>query len=249
MFLAPNPSPLTLDGTRTYVVGRGEAAVIDPGPADDRHLRTLARELADATSIVLLLTHGHPDHAAAAHALAGRLASPVLRLADGSLVDGQSIPTDAGELVAVSTPGHTPDHAAFHWPAAEAVFCGDLMLGGLDSALVAPPEGDLGAYLESLERVRTLRPRVLLPSHGPPFTDPPAALDRYRRHRQERLAQVLAALADRVAPEEELVGRVYGAELEPRLWPAARAALRAYLHHLESQGRVRRSGDGWVVRP
>src|SRR5690606_12451792 len=100
--------------------------------------------------------HAHADHAAGGAALAERLGAPLRGLAAGTLADGDRLETDAGALFAVATPGHTPDHVAFHWPAAGAVFVGDLMTGGLDTALVAAPEGDLGAYLASLERVRAL---------------------------------------------------------------------------------------------
>ena len=95
--------------------------------------------------------------------------------------------TDAGELIAIATPGHTADHVAFHWPDARAVFVGDLMLGGMDTALIAPPEGDLVAYLDSLERVRALRADVHIPAHGDPFEDADAAIDRYVAHRRARL--------------------------------------------------------------
>src|SRR5690606_5036745 len=127
----------------------------------------------------------------------------------GTLADGDRLETDAGVLEVVATPGHTPDHVAFHWARGGAVFVGDLMLGGLETALVAAPEGDLGAYLASLERVRALGARVLYPAHGPPFADPAAALDAYARHREARLQQVLAALQRGAAGVGEIVDAVY----------------------------------------
>ncbi|HEX7050920.1 MAG TPA: MBL fold metallo-hydrolase [Longimicrobiales bacterium] len=271
---------MTLDGTRTYLVGERRLAVIDPGPALAAHLDAVVAAVVGAPAgggsadgpppdaapdvvlptrpsgrrgerddiiVEILVTHDHPDHAAGAAALAERLGAPVRAAAAGTLADGDRIATDAGELVAVATPGHTTDHIAFHWPAAAAVFCGDLLMGGQETALVAPPEGDLGAYLASLERVRALAPRVIHPAHGPSFTDPPAALDAYVRHRHERERQVLAALEAGATSVADIVAAVYGPALDPALRGAAGGAVRAYLEHLTREGRVRRVGEGWGV--
>ncbi len=246
--LAPNASPLTLDGTRTWLVGRRRVAVLDPGPELPAHLAAIADAVAahaGARAVAILLTHDHPDHAPGARPLAERLGVPILSLEAGTLRAGERVETDAGALVAIPTPGHAPDHVAFHWPEADAVFCGDLMLGGQATALVAPPEGDLTEYLASLERLRALWPRILYPTHGEPFTDPPAALDAYVRHREERLAQVLAALAPGEASADTILTRVYGAALDPRLRAAATGATLAYLAHLQHLGRVVRAGERW----
>ena len=245
--LAPNPSPLTLDGTRTHIVGRARPAVIDPGPDDPIHLDELVAALGDGEPVAILVTHAHPDHLAGAGPLAERLDVPVRRLGNGSLRDGDIVETDAGELVALATPGHTTDHAAFHWPARDAVFCGDLMMGGHDTALVAPPEGRLGPYLTSLDRIRLLDPRVIHPAHGPDFEDPEQALGRYVRHRRERLEQVLRAVRGGGRDYETLRIAVYGDALDPALERAATAALKAYLEHLQGLGRVRRIGRGWAA--
>lgn len=236
--LAPNPSPLTLDGTRTWLVGRSRVAVIDPGPDDTHHRARILDEIGDGAVAAILLTHTHPDHAAGAAALARAAGAPIRSQTGGTLADGDRIATDAGELVALATPGHTPDHFAFHWPAERAVFCGDLMMGGLDTALVAAPEGDLGAYLASLERIRALAPQVIHPAHGPSFDEPLAAIDAYVAHRAAREAQVLHALEAGARDPDEVVDRVYGAALEPALRPAARAAVVAYLEHLRGAGRL-----------
>jgi glyoxylase-like metal-dependent hydrolase (beta-lactamase superfamily II) len=236
--LAPNASPMTLDGTVTYVVGRREAVVIDPGSAARPHLAAIGAAVADAEAVRILLTHDHPDHSAGAPQLAARLGASVLSMRGGSLRDGQQIRTDHGTLTVVATPGHTPDHVAFHWPAAAAIFCGDLMMGGMDTSVVAAPEGDVGAYLESLERLRTLRARIIYPSHGPAFTDPDAALDRYAAHRAERERQVLAAIAAGARDASEIVAHVYGDELKPELRSVALAAVGAYLEHLRATGRL-----------
>jgi glyoxylase-like metal-dependent hydrolase (beta-lactamase superfamily II) len=242
--LAPNPSPMTLEGTQTYIVGRERCAIIDPGPDSAEHLDAVAQAVSGGVSVSILLTHAHPDHDAGAPALAARLKAPILS-AERGLRDGDVIPTDAGDLIALHTPGHTADHMSFWWPVEAAIFCGDLMMGGLDTALVAPPEGDLSAYLESLERLKGLGARVIYPAHGPPITDPLDALDRYLRHRQDREAQVLDGLRDQSVSAEQLTDQVYGPELEPGLRPYARAAIDAYLAHLEKMGRVRRGRMGW----
>ncbi|HUH12179.1 MAG TPA: MBL fold metallo-hydrolase [Longimicrobiales bacterium] len=241
---ADNASPLTLDGTRTYLVGEREVAVIDPGPAHADHLRTLTAALRGAAAVRVLLTHGHPDHAAGAAPLAARLGATVHGLADGTLAPGETVPTDAGVLVVHAAPGHTPDHAVFHWPERAAVFCGDLLTGGMDTALVAPPEGDLGDYLRSLERVDGLAAGVLLPAHGPPFHDPAATLERYTAHRRERERQVLAALGAGARTVAGVVERVYPG-LQEGLRRAAEGAVLAYLEHLAADGRVRRVGAEW----
>jgi glyoxylase-like metal-dependent hydrolase (beta-lactamase superfamily II) len=252
--LAPNPSPMTLDGTRTFVVGRERAAVIDPGPDDPAHLDAIVRALDGRAPAVILLTHAHPDHAAAAGLLSARTGAPV-RMGRGALVpfpdlitewleEDEQIATDAGVLHAVRTPGHAPEHLCFLWtggPARHdrALFAGDMFMGGADTTLVAPPEGDLTQYLDSLDRLRALRPSILHPAHGPPIADAEAAIERYRAHRAERIAQVVRALrSEGSARPAELVDGVYGAALHPALRGAAEGSLHAILAHLAATGRV-----------
>jgi glyoxylase-like metal-dependent hydrolase (beta-lactamase superfamily II) len=245
--LAPNASAMTLTGTICYIVGRQRAAIIDTGPADPRHIDALADQVAGADSVTILLTHDHPDHGAGAEELGRRIGTTALSLGASRtadrLHDGQTVDTDAGTLVTIATPGHCPDHAAFHWPAQDAIFCGDLMMGGLDTAVVAAPEGNLRLYLESLERLRTLRPRVIYPAHGPPFTEPDRAIDRYLDHRRHRTDQVRTALRDGYRSTTAITNRVYGNELDPRLRSFAEAAVEAYLEYLRETGRLATGPD------
>ncbi|HEU4884479.1 MAG TPA: MBL fold metallo-hydrolase [Longimicrobium sp.] len=255
--LAPNPSPMTLDGTRTFIVGRERPAVIDPGPDHPAHLDAIAAALDGRTPIAILLTHSHTDHSASAGLLFARTGAPV-RMARGALVplqevvtewieDGERIETDAGVLTAVATPGHAPEHVCFLWtdgPAehGRALIAGDMFMGGGDTTLVAPPEGSLTDYLASLDRLEALQPGAIHPAHGPTIADGMEAIRRYRAHRAERIEQVVRALRHGPAAPGELIDRVYGAELHPGLRGAAEGSLRAILAHLADTGRVRASG-------
>lgn len=255
--LAPNPSPMTLDGTRTYLIGTERPAIIDPGPADPRHLRATLQALGGAIPVAILLTHTHADHAAGAAVLARRTGAPVqaapgaLSLPDGlewkPLGEGGVVDTDAGPLLTFATPGHTPDGLSWLWRAegADALFVGDLMMGEGDTTLVAPPDGDLCDYLRSLERVRELAPAAIFPAHGPPLRDPAAAVERFRRHRLERIDAAWEALRRAgAARPAELLGAVYGDAVPPALRGAAEASLRAVLEYLVAAGRAERLPDG-----
>ncbi len=208
---------------------------------------TGALELAERTGAALL--GGHAGRSGGARAGNEKADSPRRALHDrkgaaaraaggGLLADGVSIDTDEGDLVVLRTPGHSPDHIALHWPEASAIFCGDLMMGGLDTAVVAAPDGDIGDYIRSLERLRELRPRVIYPAHGPAFTDPDTAVGRYLRHREGRLAQVAAALEAGDEHVESITDRIYGPDLDPALRPFAEAAVEAYVAHLRASGRA-----------
>lgn len=238
---------MTLDGTRTYVVGQARVVVIDPGSSDPGHLDAVADTVGDGVVSAVVVTHAHPDHQDGADELAERFGCVVRMQKRGTLGDGDSLPTDAGPLEAVATPGHTADHVALHWPDERSLFCGDLMMGGHDTALVAPPEGRLGPYLASLRRVRELEPAVIYPAHGPPFRNPEQAIERYVRHREIRLEQVRRALTGGIRSTDALLDAVYGDSLHPELRYVAAAALKAYLQHLQGLGQIRRVGREWEM--
>jgi glyoxylase-like metal-dependent hydrolase (beta-lactamase superfamily II) len=250
--LAPNPSVMTLDGTRTYIIGEREPVVIDPGPDIAAHVAAIVQTLDGAVPSAILLTHSHADHGGGAAALSRATGAPV-RMAPGApagspagleierfLEPGELLATDAGVLRIVPTPGHTPEHVAIHWTLdgeerGGAVFVGDLMMGEGDTALVAPPEGNLLAYLNSLTTVESLAPERVYPAHGPPIDDPGEAVNRYRRHRETRIDQVRAALEESAGPVNpgDLVRRIYGDGLDPRLRRAAAGSIQAIIHYLE----------------
>jgi glyoxylase-like metal-dependent hydrolase (beta-lactamase superfamily II) len=243
--LAPNPGIMTLDGTNTWVLaepGARRAVVIDPGPLLDAHLRhveAVATE-ADWEICLVLLTHGHADHAEGAAAFAGRVKAPVraldpaLRLGAEGLIDGDVVEVDGLELRVVATPGHTSDSLSFVLPAEAAVLTGDTVLGR-GTSVVAYPDGRLVDYLASLQRLLALAEAAevstVLPGHGPVLGDAQPVLDYYLAHRRERLDAVAAALraGDRTAAE--VVQRVY-ADVDPVLWPAAELSVRAQLDYL-----------------
>ncbi len=216
--------------------------VLDPGPDDPEHLRALARAVEGAREVRIAVTHGHADHAGGAPALATMLGAPLFGPAGAAdsvvpLPDGGTLETDHGALVAVETPGHAPEHLAFHWPDASAVFVGDLLLGEGDTTWVGEYPGCVADYLRSLDRLEALGPEVLYPTHGPPIEDPPAALGRYRGHRTERIHEVREVLADDPSADAaEVVRRVYGGRVPPGLEGAARRSAEVLLHHVRSEG-------------
>jgi glyoxylase-like metal-dependent hydrolase (beta-lactamase superfamily II) len=248
--LAPNPSPMTLDGTNTWILaepGAEAVVVVDPGPEDDAHLRRVAAAAADQGRRValVLLTHGHADHAAGAErfaALAGsahrpvpvRALDPRQRLGEEGLGEGDVVAVDGLEVRVLETPGHSDDSLSFWLAADGAVLTGDTILGYGTTVV----EGRLGDYLASLDRLRAFAEETgaatILPGHGPKLDDPIAALDHYIRHRRERLAQVAAAVAAGDRTAGQVVERVY-ADVDRTLWPAAEWSVQAQLDYLRER--------------
>lgn len=238
--VAPNPGPYTGPGTNTWLLDAGPvAAVIDPGPDDDSHLAAINHLLAGATVGVVLVTHGHPDHLPLAERLARPHNASVRRFPD--LGDGDIVRVGNLNLTALYTPGHSADHLCFLIAEDRAVFTGDLILGQ-GSSMVTYPEGDVAAYLKSLDRLAKLQPRILFPGHWDPITDAMGKIAEYRHHRLEREQQVLAEVRRSGGTAPELTRRVYG-ELDDKLMVAAEMTLRAHLHKLVDDGAVRVRGE------
>jgi len=245
--LAPNPGPMTLDGTNTWVLsapGSARALVVDPGPDDEAHLDTVlaAVDARGARLAGVLLTHGHLDHSEGARRLAERAGvgvralDPAHRLGAEGLGDGDIVELDGLRLDVLATPGHTRDSLCFLLRAQGAVLTGDTVLGR-GTTVVAYPDGRLAPYLESLDLLEQLAEALelsaVLPGHGPVLADPAGVLRYYQAHRQERLAQVRAALAAGASSPQEVVERVY-ADVDRSVWPAALLSVRAQLQYLES---------------
>jgi glyoxylase-like metal-dependent hydrolase (beta-lactamase superfamily II) len=217
---AGNPSPLTLDGTNTYVVG---GWVVDPGPAHTEHLEAVRAAAGDRIEGVVL-THSHADHSEGA----SELGAPVTLPADGE---------EVGPFRSVATPGHSADSVCLLM--GRACFTGDTVLGA-GSVFIAPGEGSLSAYLDSLRRLRELDLDVLCPGHGPYVRDPAAKLDEYLSHRLERERRLIAALDSGLRGRDELLDAVWS-DAPAELRPAAALTLAAHLEKLVEEGRI--SGD------
>ncbi|GIH25981.1 MBL fold metallo-hydrolase [Acrocarpospora phusangensis] len=240
--LAPNASPMTLDGTNTWVLGQGESVlVVDPGPDDDAHLRRVVERLGDRRVATILLTHGHPDHSAGAATFSHLVNAPVraldpkFRLGEEGLGDGDVIKADDLELRVIGTPGHSSDSLCFWLSADAALLTGDTILGR--GTTVIAPDGDLADYLRSLDKLRAMaeiaEARALLPGHGPMLADPIGKLDEYLTHRRRRLDQIREAIRAGARDVPEIVAMVY-ADVDRKLWPAAEMSVAAQLNYLKS---------------
>jgi glyoxylase-like metal-dependent hydrolase (beta-lactamase superfamily II) len=237
VLLARNPSPMTLDGTNTWLLrtpGSESCLVIDPGPDDPEHLRAVVAAAGEVTEI--LLTHGHLDHSAGAAALRAltrapvRALDPAQRLGGEGLGESDVVAAAGLEVRVLATPGHTADSLCF--AVGDAVLTGDTVLGR-GTTVVAHPDGRLADYLDSLRRLHELGTRAVLPGHGPELPDLAAVTSAYLAHREERLEQIRAAL-DQLGPDAAAtdVVRVVYADVDPVLWPAAELSVRAQLEYL-----------------
>ncbi len=260
--VARNPGPFTGPGTGTYIIGRGEVAVIDPGPMLPDHVDALLAGLGEETVSHILVTHTHADHSPAARLLRQRTGAPVFAFGphakesageleggvdrefvpDFLLDDGDEVPGDGWSLEVIHTPGHCSNHICFAWPGAEALFCGDHIMAW-STPVIIPPDGSVGDYIESLDRLSQRPERVFYPTHGTPITDPGDFIAKVREHRLHRVKQVAAAIADGLDNLPSLRRRIY-TDIPRNLEAGAELSLLASILYLQARGRVLEIGSG-----
>jgi glyoxylase-like metal-dependent hydrolase (beta-lactamase superfamily II) len=256
--VAPNPSLMTGPGTNTYLVGIDEVAVIDPGPDDPGHIEAIIGASMRERVRWVMVTHHHADHSAGVARLVRETGAQVVahgppkrvevdwapdrRPSDGEVIEG----TEWG-LEVLHTPGHASDHLCFYLEEERVLFTGDTVLSGTTS-VIAPPDGDMTAYLASLERIRKRRLARICPGHGDVIEDPKAVLTDYVEHRLMREAQILDALREGPAKIEDLVARIY-TEVPEALHPVAARSVYAHLVKLKGEGKVsgRDTNSAWKV--
>jgi glyoxylase-like metal-dependent hydrolase (beta-lactamase superfamily II) len=264
--LAPNPSPFTYSGTQTYIVGKGELAVIDPGPDLPDHVAALTAAVAGERVMAIMCTHTHRDHSPASRPFQAATGAPIIGCAplafyddgpradeafdhayrpDRVLADGETIARGNWTISAVATPGHTSNHLCFALREGGILFTGDHVMGW-STTVVAPPDGDMADYMASLDRLLARRDRVYYPAHGPPVDDPHGHVRALIAHRREREAQVLARLEAGEGRIPAIVADLY-AEVDPRLHPAAGRSVLAHLIDLERRGLAREEGERWTL--
>jgi len=253
--VAPNPGPFTFTGTGTYIVGRGDVAVIDPGPDMPQHVKALLAAVNGESVRAILVTHTHRDHSPAAAPLAAATGAPVLGCAphgagrsdthveegadrdyspDRILDDGESVEGHGWSLTALQTPGHTSNHLCFALDQENAVFSGDHVMGW-STTVIAPPDGDMALYMASLERMAARRDAVLWPTHGPPIRQPQRYLRQLIAHRRGREAAIRAMLAEGPCRMDDIVDALYRDIPQP-LRPAAALSVLAHLIDLQDRG-------------
>lgn len=264
--LAGNPSPFTYTGTETYIVGKGEVAVIDPGPDDPAHIAALLEATAGEKVIAILCTHTHRDHSPAAPAVKAATGAPIMGCAplvledlgpradasfdesyapDHVMQDGEQVRGPGWTLEAVATPGHTSNHLCFAFDETGALFTGDHVMGW-STTVVSPPDGDMAAYMASLDRLMARKDRVYYPAHGDPVENPKRFVRGLAGHRKQREGQILRLLREDVSEIPAMVERMY-VGLDPRLHGAAGRSVLAHLIDLRDRGIARQDGDAWSL--
>ena len=262
--LAPNASPYTFTGTQTHLVGTVDLAVIDPGPDDPAHLEALLRAISGRPVTAIVITHHHRDHSPASRLLAAATGAPIVGAAPGYvsadgpradaafdrdyrpdrvLADGEAVAGEGWTLRAVATPGHTSNHLAFALPETAALFSGDHVMGW-STTVVSPPDGDMAAYMASLDRLLARDDRVYYPGHGEQVDRPQRLVRGMLGHRRQREGQILRLLDAGAQPIAALVAQMY-AGLDRRLIPAAERSVLAHLHDLRDRGLVSEEGAAW----
>ena len=267
--LARNPSPFTYFGTQTYLVGDEELVVIDPGPDLPDHVEAILAGLNGRTLAAIACTHTHRDHSPASRALKKSTGAPIIGCAplvlesigpradasfdkdyapDLVLEDGQAIEFDGGKrLLAVATPGHTSNHLCFAFGdkgAGGALFTGDHVMGW-STTVVVPPDGEMGAYMKSLDLLRQRGDRIYYPAHGPAVTKPMQLVRGMIGHRLQRERQILRLIGERARDIPDIVANAYPG-LDQRLVPAAGGSVLAHLLDLQKRGLVdEQEGETW----
>lgn len=264
--LAANPSPFTYTGTQTYLVGRGEVAVIDPGPDLAEHVAAILAATAGERIAAILCTHTHRDHSPASRALAAATGAPITGCAplaldddgpradaafdfdyhpDRVLADGAEVSDGDWTLTAVATPGHTSNHLCFALEGEGVLFTGDHVMGW-STTVIAPPDGDMTAYFASLDTLLKRDDKVYFPAHGPAVEKPRAHVRALVTHRRMREKQILSRLQAGESAIPAMVETMYR-DVDPRLHGAAGRSVLAHLIDMERRGLVRGEGERWML--
>ena len=260
--LAHNPSAFTYYGTQTYLVGDDEVAIVDPGPDLSDHVEAMIRAIGGRRVVAIMCTHTHRDHSPASRALANLTGSPIIGCAplalesvgpradaafdgeykpDRVLQDGESVEVDGRSIVAVATPGHTSNHLCF--AVGGALMTGDHVMGW-STTVVVPPDGEMAAYMASLDKLRQREDHVFYPAHGPPVTKPQRYVRSLMVHRMQREKQILRLVGEKARDIPDIVAKAYPG-LDPRLETAAGGSVFAHLLDLEKRGLVVQSEQQW----
>jgi glyoxylase-like metal-dependent hydrolase (beta-lactamase superfamily II) len=262
--LAHNPSAFTYYGTQTYLVGAREVAVVDPGPDLPEHLDALEQAIGGRAVAAIMCTHTHRDHSPASRPLAERTGAPIVGCApltletvgpradasfdgdyapDRVLEDGGDVEVDGKRITAVATPGHTSNHLCFAYEG--ALLSGDHVMGW-STTVVVPPDGEMAAYMASLDKLRQRDDRVYYPAHGPAVTNPKQYVRHLMGHRMQREKQILRLVGEAARPIPDIVANAYPG-LDPRLTAAAGGSVLAHLLDLERRGLVEQQGELWTA--